>query len=249
MRAGILAACALCASAAGCGDLAGADIQLGSTSLAANFGTASGAIPPLACSAANTSACTAVPAPAGVNGWQVGCDTTAGQCFGQAVLRIQQAVGVADPSSLDSALGRQAAHYLRSIEIAYTIPANTLTFALAKIQLYVVQTPGAGGGGSSGSPDGGVVVESAPAPPTDVLLGNIDPLAPGQIVSDARHVSIDGGAPAFAAISSQVQAGQDLVLALVVTPRVVAGKPLPAGAIQIVCEPTLHFGITWSDVF
>jgi hypothetical protein len=249
VRAGVLAALALCVSAAGCGDLAGADIHLGSTSLSADFGAGSGAIPPLACSAADASACTAVPAPAGVSGWQVSCDATARQCFGQADLRIQQPVGAADPSSLDGALGRQAAHYLRSMDIAYTIPTNTLTFALAKIQLYVVQNPVAGGGSGPGAPDGGVVVESAPASPTDVLVGNVDPLAPGQVVSNTRHVSLDGGAAAFAAISNQVEAGQDLALALVVTPRVVAGTPLPAGAIRVVCEPTLHFGIGWSDIF
>ncbi len=214
----------------------------------ADFGTQSGAIPPLACTAANASACAAVPAPAGVSGWQAGCDATAGQCFGQADLRIQQSVTAADPSSVNSAIGQQAAHYLESIDIAYTIPANTLTFALAKIQLYVVQNPVAGGGGS-GAPDGGVIVEQTPASPTDVLVGNVAPLAPGQVVSSERHLSLDGSDPAFTAISSQVEAGQDLVLALVVSPRVVAGAPLPGGAIQVVCVPTLHFGIKWSDIF
>jgi hypothetical protein len=249
IRAGLTAfALASLAIAAGCGDLAGADIHLAPTALSEDFGTQPGAIPRLACSAANASACAAVPPPAGVSGWQVGCDTTAGQCFGQADLRIQQAVTTGDPSSFSSAIGQQAAHYLESIDIAYTIPTNTLTFALAKIQLYVVQNPVAGGGGA-GSPDGGVVVEQAPAPATDVLVGNVDPLAAGQIVSAERHLSLDGSDPAFTAISSQVEAGQDLVLALVVSPRVVAGAPLPAGAITVVCEATLHFGLTWSDIF
>ena len=134
--------------------------------------------------------------------------------------------------------------YLRSVDIAYTIPTNTLTFALAKIQLYVVQNPT-----TTGTPDGGVVVEQAPASPTDLLIGNVDALAPGQMVGDAHHLSLDGGSPAFAAISSQVQAGQDLTLALVVTPRVVAGAPLPAGAVAVVCQPTLHFALTLGELF
>jgi hypothetical protein len=249
IRAGLMAiAFASLAITGGCGDLAGADLHLASTSLGTDFGTQSGAIPPLACSTANASACAAVPPPAGVSGWQVGCDATAGQCFGQADLRIQQAVSTADPSSVNSAIGQQAVHYLESIDLAYTIPTNTLTFALAKIQLYVVQTPGASGG-SAGAPDGGVIVEQAPASSSDVLVGNVDPLAPGQTVSAQHHLSLDGSDPAFTAISSQVEAGQDLVLALVVSPRVVAGAPLPRGAIQVVCAPTLHFGISWSDIF
>jgi hypothetical protein len=250
IRAGLMAfALASLAIAAGCGDLAGADIHLASTSLGADFGTQAGSIPPLACSAANASGCSAVPAPAGVSGWQVGCDTAAGQCFGQADLRIQQTVTTADPSSFDSAVGKQAVHYLESIDIAYTIPTNTLTFALAKIQLYVVQNPVAGGGGSS-PPAGGVVVEQAPASsPGDVLVGVVAPLAAGQVVGAERHLSLDGSDPAFTAISSQVEAGQDLVLALVVTPRVVASGPLPGGAVQVVCAPTLHFGLRWSDIF
>ncbi len=246
IRAGLMAfALASLAIAAGCGDLAGADIHLASTALGADFGTQAGSIPPLACSAASASACSGVPAPAGVSGWQVGCDTSAGQCFGQADLRIQQTVTAADPSSFDSAVGKQAVHYLESIDIAYTIPTNTLTFALAKIQLYVVQNPITGSGGS-GAPEGGVVVEQAPAssPPGDVLVGNVAPLAAGQVVGAERHLSLDGSDPAFTTISSQVEAGQDLVLALVVTPRVVASGRLPAGAIQVVCAPTLHFGLT-----
>ncbi len=245
-----LAALALVLSTvtAGCGDLAGTDVALDSTALRADFGAAPGTIPSLACSASDASACTAVPAPAGVSGWQVGCDTAAHQCFGQADLRVQQMVGATDPSSLDSALGRQAVHYLRSIDIAYTIPANTLTFALAKIQLFVVQNPAANGGGS-GAPDGGVVVEQAPGAPADVLVGNADPLAPGQVVSDPRHLSIGEGNPAFAAMASQIEAGQDLSLALVVSPRVVAGTPLPAGAIEVLCQPTLHLAVRWSQVF
>jgi hypothetical protein len=249
VRAGLMAfALASLTVAASC-DLAGADIHLASTSLGADFGTQAGSIPPLACSASSASACAAVPAPAGVTGWQVGCDSTAGQCFGQADLRIQQTVAAADPSSFDSAVGKQAVHYLESIEIAYTIPSNTLTFALAKIQLYVVRNPVAGGGGSSAAA-GSVVVEKAPASSAgDVLVGNVPPLAAGQVVSAERHLSIDGSDPAFTAISSQIEAGQDLALALLVTPRVVASGPLPGGAVQVVCAPTLHFGLKWSDIF
>ena len=249
LRAGLTAfALVSLAIVAGCGDLAGADIHLASTTLGADFGTLSGAIPPLSCSAANTSTCAAVPAPAGVTGWQVGCDTAAGQCFGQADFRTQQTVATADPSSVDGAIGQQAAHYLESIDIAYTVPRNTLTFALAKIQIFVVQSAAAGGGGS-GAPDGGVVVERAPAAPSDVLVGNVAPLAAGQVVTADRHLSLDGSDPAFVAISSQVKAGQDLVLAVVLTPRVAAGGAIPSGAIQVVCAPTLHFGFKWSDIF
>lgn len=240
-----LAALALVSSpfAAGC-DLAGADIALASTTLRADFGTAPGTIPPLACTASDASACMAVPAPTGVSGWQVGCDTDTRQCFGQADLRIQQKVAASDPSSFDSAVGRQAVRYLESVDIAYTIPTNTLTFALAKAQLYVVPNPTTTAPG-----DGGVVLEQAPASPTDLLIGNVEALAPGQVVSAAHHLSLDGGSPAFAAISSQVQAGQDLTFALVVTPHVVASAPLPAGAVAVVCQPTLHFALTWGELF
>lgn len=245
IRASLAAlALAFASFAAGCGDLAGADVVLAPATLTADFGTAPGTIPPLACSGSNASACLAVPAPTGVSGWQVGCDAAAGQCFGQANLRIQQVVASNDPSSFDSEVGRQAVRYLRSVDIAYTIPSNTLTFALAKIQLYIVPNPT-----TTAPVDGGVVVEQAPASPTDLLIGNVETLAPGQMVSAAHHLSLEGGSPAFGAISSQVQAGQDLALALVVTPRVVASAPLPAGAVAVVCQPTLHFALTWGELF
>jgi hypothetical protein len=247
---GFLTAIALvgAAIAAGCGDLAGADIVLAPTSLRADFGSTPGTVPSLACTAGDKSACMAVPAPAGVSGWQVGCDTAAGQCFGQAELRIQQTVAATDPSSFDSAVGQQAVRYLRSIDIAYTIPSNTLTFALAKIQLFIARNAAAGGTGTV-APDGGVVVEQAPAPPDDVLVGDAVPLAAGQVIGDARHLSIGDGDPAFGVVSSQVEAGQDLVLVLVVSPRVLAGAPMPAGAVEVLCQPKLHFSLRWSQVF
>jgi len=248
---GVFAAIALAAAAltTGCGDLASADVALDSTALRADFGAAAGSIPPLACTASSASACAAVPAPVGVSGWQVGCDATAHQCFGQADLRIEQTVAVANPSSLDSALGRDAAPYLRGIDVAYTIPINTLTFALAKIQLFVVASGAVAPDAGTAVGDGGTTLEAAPAEAGDVLVGNADPLAAGQLLSDARHLSIGEGTPAFTAIANQVESGQNLGLAVVVSPRVVAGAPLPAGAVEVICQPTLHFAVRWSQVF
>jgi hypothetical protein len=237
-------ALAIAALTAGCGDLASADVALDSTALRADFGAATGSIPPIACTAGNASACAAVPAPAGVSGWQVGCDASAGQCFGQADFRVQQSVAVATPSSLDSQLGREAVPYLHGIDIAYTVPSNTLTFALAKIQLFIVTN-----GAAVGTGDGGVILEASPAQSSDVLVGNVDPLAAGQVVADAHHLSISEGTPAFTAIADQVQAGQNLALAVVASPRVVAGTRLPAGAIEVLCQPTLHFAVRWSQIF
>src|SRR4051794_5960523 len=99
-RGAWLAALALVFSslAAGC-DLAGADIALAPTTLHADFGSAPGTIPPLACSGSDAASCMAVPAPSGVTGWKVGCDTSAHQCFGQADMRIEQTVAAADPAS------------------------------------------------------------------------------------------------------------------------------------------------------
>jgi hypothetical protein len=247
----VVAAFALAISAltAGCGDLASADITLDSTALRADFGAATGSIPPLACTAGNAGPCAAVPAPAGVSGWQVGCDATAGQCFGQADFRVQQSVAVTTPSSLDSQLGRDAVPYLHGIDVAYTIPSNTLTFALARIQLFVVTNGAAAGDGGTAVGDGGVILEAAPAQTSDVLVGNVDPLAAGQVVADARHLSIGEGTPAFTAIADQVQAGQNLSLAVVASPRVVAGTRLPAGAVEVLCQPTLHFAVRWSQIF
>ncbi len=250
VRAFVAAFALAIALTAGCGDLASADVVLDSTALRADFGAATGSIPPLACTAANASACAAVPAPAGVSGWQAGCDATAGQCFGQADFRIQQSVAVTTPSSLDSQLGRDAVPYLRGIDIAYTIPSNTLTFALARIQLFVVTSGATAGDGGTVVGDGGVILEASPAQSSgDVLVGNVDPLAAGQVVPDAHHLSIGEGTPAFTAIANQVEAGQNLALAVVASPRVVAGAPLPAGAVEVLCQPTLHFAVRWSQIF
>lgn len=235
---------------AGCGDLADADVALDSTLLREDFGAAGGSIPPLACSAADATACAALPAPAGVAGWQVGCDTAAGQCYGQADVRIQQANATASASSsLDRALGKQAVRYLRSIDIAYTVPTNTLTFALARVEIFVV-VDSAGGGATPVDAGSGTTVaaDAVVAPTQDVLVGGLDPLGAGEIITGARHLTVASNSPAFAAAAAQVSAGRDLGLAVVVSPRVRAGAPVPAGAIEVLLQPTLRVGISWSEI-
>ncbi len=222
-----------------CGDVAEDSVALDSMSLQGDFGAATGTLPALSCTADDASACTGVPAPAGVSGWQVGCDGAAGKCFGQADMRLQQLVVTTSATSLDTALRKQAVRYLRSVDIAYTIPTNTLTFALARIQIFVVVP----------APAADVVAGTGEtAASNDVLVGEIAPLAAGEVVTTSRHLVIAEGSPARDAIAGQVGAGRDFGLAFVVSPRVMAGAPMPAGSFLVSYQPTLKIAISWSQL-
>jgi hypothetical protein len=204
-----------------CGDVADDSVALDTMSLQGDFGAATGTLPAMSCTAADASACAGVPAPAGVSGWQVGCDVAAGKCFGQADMRLQQSVVMTSATSLDTSLRKQAVRYLRSVDIAYTIPTNTLTTTAS---------------------DGETAASS------DVLVGEIDPLAAGEVVTTSRHLVIAEGSPARDAIAGQVGDGRDLALAFVVSPRVVAGAPMPAGSFLVSYQPTLKIAISWSQI-
>jgi hypothetical protein len=217
-----------------CGDVAEDSVALDTMTLQGDFGAATGTLPAMSCTAADASACADLPAPAGVSGWQVGCDVAAGKCFGQADMRLQQSVVMTSSTSLDTSLRKQAVRYLRSVDIAYTIPTNTLTFALARIQVFVVVPSTASDGQTAAS--------------SDVLVGEIDPVAAGEVVTTSRHLVIAEGSPARDAIAGQVGDGHDLALAFVVSPRVMAGAPMPAGSFLVSYQPTLKIAISWSQI-
>ena len=198
-----------------------------STSLSADFGTAPGAIPPLACSAATPRRASAVPAPSGVSGWQVGCDAAAGQCFGQADLRIQQAVSSSAPvvarrrgrpaSGALSALGRHRLHdsHQHADLRAREDPALRRAESHRDRQRRVRRRRGRRAGSRVTDGFAGRQRRSARAPARWSATPTI-----------SRSTA---GSPAFAAISSQVEAGQDLALALVVSPARGRGRAAAGG--------------------
>ena len=232
IRAGVLAA--LLGIPAGC-DVFDFSVSLTSQTFKLDFGQQSGTVPAVACDAAadvcgstlavnfDTSSVSGVPSDVDV---AVACDTSSGQCYAQANARAAQTVGVLQDDDFSSKVGRNGLGFLQEIDIGYTIPLNTLTFDIPQLDVY------AGPAGSVRETDPGVA-----------LVGHTQPIAAGMTTTTQVHMEISDDAPALPVIQNAVEDKRDFVFIVVATPRMDAGMPVPAGAVQIDVYPSVVVGL------
>jgi len=232
IRAGVLAA--LLGIAAGC-DVFDFSVSLTSQTFKLDFGQQSGTVPAVACDAApdicgstlavnfDTSSTAGVPSDVDV---AVACDTSSGQCYAQANARAAQTVGVLQDDDFSSKVGRNGVAFVKKVDVGYTIPSNTLTFDIPQLDVY------AGPAGSVRETDPGVA-----------LVGHTQPIAAGVTTTTQVHMAIGDDAPALPVIQHAIEHKQDFVFIVVASPRLNAGNPVPAGAIEIEVFPKLTIGL------
>ncbi|HEX4404977.1 MAG TPA: hypothetical protein VH560_09125 [Polyangia bacterium] len=170
---------------------------------------------------------TADGAPADVS-VDVGCDATTSRCFAQANARLSYELDVLQDDAFVTKVERRAISVVRSIDLAYTLPTNTLTFDVPRIDVYV------GPVGSKTETDPGVV-----------LVDSVQSITAGSTFGDdaRRHLTLADDSPARTLIASSIQAKAPFVFVLVTAPRLDAGAPVPGGAFEIDVYPTLGLGL------
>ncbi len=201
-----------------------------------DFGQQAGTMPTVACDASagacngaasfnfDTTATTpGTPSQVGVT---LGCDDASRQCFAQVTARAQTTVGVIQDNSFTSKVERHAVSFVKVADIAYTIPTNSLTFDIPHIDIY------AGPAGSTLETDPGVA-----------LLGSTQPITAGMTTTEPLHLIVTDDSPARPVIEHAVEHKQDFVFIVVASPRMNAGSPVPAGAIEIDVAPSLTVGL------
>jgi len=228
----------LITAAAGCSvDVFDVDVNLAAQSFALDFGQQTGTVPTASCDdtivqevcgstpavAVDTSSTTGVPSDVEV---ALGCDAGTRQCFVQASAHASQAVNVLQDDDFTTRVERNMLSFVQLADVAYTIPSNTLTFDIPQIDIY------AGPAGSRRETDPGVA-----------LVGSTQPIAAGTVVTDPLHVIIDNDTPARPVIEDAIEHQQEFVFIVVANPRLDAGAPIPAGAVQIDVFPKLVVGI------
>src|SRR5262249_26544654 len=134
--------------------------------------------------------------------------------------------GVIQDDSFTSKIERHALGFVKVADVAYTIPANTLTFDIPSVDVY------AGPAGATRETDPGVA-----------LLGSTGPIAAGTTTTSEQHLIVKDDNPARPVIEHAVEHKQDFVFIVVASPRMNAGNPVPAGSIQIVVAPKLTVGL------
>jgi hypothetical protein len=221
--------------AGGCSrDVFDVKVDLKTQTYLANFGTATGTIPVVACDPAAASSCSEgtvvdVNAPPAVGSASVqlstGCDATTDRCFVQANARVPYSVDVFQDDAFASKVASHTVEFVRVADIAYTVPMNGLTFDVPQIDIYV------GPPGITSETDPGVVpVGSTPA------------LAAGALLTDG-HLTVDDASPARATIESGIRNEQPLTFLIVLAPQIEAGATVPAGTLEVHVSPQLLVGL------
>ena len=231
---GVAVATWLAVAAAGCGwDI---DIDLTPQTFKLDFGQQSGTVPAIACDDASvmqacggspsftidtSGATTGTPSLVDV---ALGCDAN-GMCFAEATARVAQSVSVLQDDDFSTRIERHALGLVKLADIGYTVPANSLTIDVPKIDVY------AGPAGSAHETDQGVA-----------LVGSTQPIAAGAVFTDRQHLIIDDNSPARPVIEHAIENKQDFVFIVVATPVMTAGSPVPAGAVQVDIYPHIKIG-------
>jgi hypothetical protein len=214
-------------------DIFDVTVNLAAQTYTMDFGTATGTIPTLTCAPGMPSVCqaesraavTATTGPGNVT-IDFGCDPTTQRCFAEGTARQTVQVDVLQDPGFVTSVERHSAWVVKSVTLAYTVPTNTLTFEVPKIDVYV------GPPGTTTENDPGVAfVDSTMPLPAGTTI--VDP--PGQL-------NVAAGSAARDLIVNSVQSKQTLVFVVVATPRIEAGAPVPAGTLQLDVTPTLGLG-------
>ena len=235
----LLLRCALVASLSGgcAADVFDVDVALTARTFVADFGSQTGTIPTVTCTnevaqqvcggsasvGVDTSAATGVPSDVQVS---LGCDAGTSQCFAQASAHLSQPVDVLQDDAFVTRVERHALSFVQLVDVAYTIPANTLTFDIPQIDIY------AGPAGSTRETDPGVAI-----------VGSTQPVPAGAVVNDAQHITISDETPARPLIEHAIENKQGFVFVVVANPRLGAGAAVPAGSVQIDVAPKLTIGL------
>lgn len=218
-------------------DIFDVDVPLAAHAYQADFGPDNGTVPTIECQASMPAGCASGQtlattigdgSPAGADvSVQVGCDAALSRCFAQGRVRLAYQLDVLQDDAFTTKVERRAVSIVREVDLAYTVPTNTLTFDLPKIDLYV------GPAGTKSETDPGVV-----------LVDSVAVIHKGEtFADDERHLTLAAGSPARALLEQHIKAKQPFVFVLATSPRLEAGDPLPGGGFDIVVQPTLSLGL------
>jgi hypothetical protein len=221
-------------SALGCSeDIWDVGVQLAPEMFTVDLGSAAATIPTVTCDPQNPTVCggSQVVEFTGGSGEatiDLGCDAGTALCFAQVDARGMYTVDVLQDDGFTSAVGRKAVSVVRTVDVAVTIPVNTMTFDIPEIDLFV------GPPGTAQPTDPGVV-------PVDTL----QPIAAGTTIAtgDARHLTVADGSQAHDLIASSIETKTPFVFLLTLAPRLESGTALPAGMLEVVAEPLLGLGL------
>src|SRR5450432_4133621 len=224
-----------------CGDLSleqardlgtSSDVALSPPMFWADFGAPVGALPVGACEVARAEACGAGQALDTTNAFfgidasvDVGCDGATARCFAQTFARVGYELDVRKDDGFMAVAPHDGSASVRVLDLSYVVPANTLTFDVPRVDVYV------GPAGTRREIDAGV--ERA---------GTLTDLRAGEAFAVERHLDLSEGSAARALVERSLAAFEPFVFLLVMAPRLEAGAAIPAGLLEIDLLQTVRRG-------
>ncbi len=204
-------------------------VHLQTQTYAHDFGTTMGTVPSIPCSA-QLATCQAIDnqiKDAQVTGV---CDGSV--CYAQANLTLTYTVNLASDPAFQSSVNQKLIQGVRTIDLAYGMPKNTLTFDIPEMEVYV------GPQNAQSRTDPGVL-----------QIGTIGPIKRGTPFADgSQHLVVADPSAARTQLVADVMNPKVPFVFLLATstsnpPKVKAGDPVPAGALQLDISPTITVGI------
>jgi hypothetical protein len=232
----VCVAMALTGGGACSSDIFDVDVTLQRQTTTIDFGANQGTIPVVTCGDPTQpdvcrAGAAAVPQPdpsTGVTDVQLACDASTQRCFAQAQATIIYPVNILQDDDFVTKIERRSVVIVKVLDIAYTVPSNSLTFDVPAIQISV------GPAGSTAATDPGVVP-----------VGTTNPLPAGATFDDsaAQHLVVADDSAARAFIEQNIMNKQTLVFIATFSPRLEAGAPIPAGSLELDLVPHLTLGV------
>jgi hypothetical protein len=120
-------------------DIFDVDVAFTAQSYAFDFGAQTGQVPVVACNA-DDDPCSGVVTATGdeaIRALHVGCSPQEGQCYVQADAELAFTLSILEQSDFNTKVQRRSIEVVRSVEVAYAIPVNTLSFDIPQIDIFV----------------------------------------------------------------------------------------------------------------
>src|SRR3569623_2630108 len=207
-------------------------VALAHQSYPIDFGNATGTIPSTPCNGGAATVCgnsqtVMLYNNAGQVMINLACDSAKNLCYAQANATAATTVDVLQDDSFTIAVGRRAVAAVRMLDVQYTVPTNTTTFAIPEVDVYV------GPAGARTSPASGVV-----------MVDKIPSLAAGTTITGSpHHLTIADGSPARDLIKTNIRNEAPIVYLVSARPRLEAGAPVPAGKVVVAVPPLMGLGV------
>jgi len=226
-----LAATLATAALGGCGWM-DVGVDLAPQAYHFDLGSMQGTIPDVACDPTLADACAGQigPVTASMGGGtataHLACDPSTARCYAAASAVQGYSIKVLQGDDFGTRIERWAVVVVRSVDVAYRVPVNTLTFPVPAIHVSV------GPEGSKTEADAGVLP-----------IGDTIPLAAGATLGDPpHHVVLKDDTPARALIEDSIRNKRTFVILAGFSPRLDSGEPIPAGQLEIDLAPHLTLG-------